>query len=330
MHDFRLATRADDADLRELTALPVPGDWIELSYRRDPDFFAALSPSDQVLLGRYHADQLAATAVRGRRSLYVNGAAQQVGYLGGLRIAPRFQGKNLLFDGFRLLRTLHEQDPLSEYLTTIVEGNALPRALLVQRSRPAWPTYHIHGTLLTLALETTPGPLPETSEAPEGFLRQHGPTRHFFPSHTRPQLPWISAGGAVAALRDLSSVRQTVVHRYHGALRWARPLVNACARLLRRPPFPAPGSPLPGAFISYWCTDGYRPAAFCRLLTSLSHLAYDRGFRWLYFGIMADDPHVEDALRFRHRLYKSAVYRVSYAALGPLDARPSYLELADL
>lgn len=329
MHDFRLATPEDDAELRQLTALPVPGDWLDLSYRREPHFFAALAPSDQVMLGRYRSDALAATALRARRSVYLDGVASEIGYLGGLRIDPRFQGKNLLFDGFRLLRRLHDEDPTPEYVTTIIEGNRVPRGLLVQRSRPTWPTYYEHATLLTIALETAPGALPETTGSPSAFLQNHGPARHFFPTKIE-QLPWISAGGAVAALRDLSAVRQTVVHGYKGALRWTRPLVNAYARLRSRPQLPAPGAVVRGAFVGYWCTDGHRPAAFRRLLASLSHLAHARGFGWLYLGITTDDPHVHEALRFRHHLYKSTVYRVSYLPLRPLDGRFNYLELADL
>ena len=325
MNEFRLAGPEDEAELRQLSALPVPGRWIDLSYQRQPNYFAGLSsPHDQVLLGRLGGQALAAVAVRSTPQLLVSGRPQRRGYLGGLRVDPRYQGRNLLAEGFALLRRLHEADPVDEYLATIVEGNELARRLLVERARPSWPRFHAAGVLCTLALRTRAGRAESCAEGQAlRRVQEWGGNRPFFPSEPLQvegeRRWWLEHQGVVGALRDLSATRQTVVARYRGWLRWLRPFLR----------LPRTGSAIRGGYAGFWCSDGHRPQAFQGWLRQMLALARRAGLDWLYLGIMESDPYLAVARRFRHRLYRSQVFRVRYQGLPEaLPEGAPYLELA--
>lgn len=320
-HEFRLATPCDDAELRELCALPVPGSWVDLSYRREPNYFASLSePGDQVLCGRYRGSELVAVALRCPRTLWVHGQPKRCAYLGGLRIHPEYQGRSLLFAGTALLHKLHEQDPLDESLVTIVEGNALPRRLLVERPHRGWPRYHLTGKLYTLALRTRAGSLPRPSEQARRFVEEHGRTREYFPVHVTGSEPqhWFMHDGVAGCLRDFSATRQTVVARYRVGLGWLAPLLR----------LPRPGQLVRGAYLGYWASDGVRVKAFAEWLQQGLALAAHHGFEWLYLGLLGNDPYLPTALRFPHRLYRSELFRVRYEGTPEPLRRPVSVELA--
>jgi len=327
MNEFRLAGPEDFTELGALSALPVPGEWIDLSY---PRRFEGVR--EQILLGR-SGGQLAAMALRGTLQLWRGGLPQRLGYLGGLRIDPGFQGRNLLAEGFALLRQLHEREPVEEYLATIVEGNQLARSLLVERARSSWPRFFPAGVLCTLALETRPLSAEATPQSRALPCLQWGRRREFFPCEPLEEPGerrlWLEHEGVVGALRELSASRQTLVSAYRGHLRWLRPLFNVWQRLWGRPRLPAPGGALRGGYVGYLCSDGLRPAAFGNWLRQMLGLAHSQGLDWLYLGLCEDDPYLRVARRFRHRLYRSQVFRVRYQGQpSPMAEGGPYLELA--
>jgi hypothetical protein len=327
VNDFRLAGPDDFSELSALSALPVPGQWVDLSYARR---FQGVR--EQILLGRSQ-DQLAAMALRGTAQLWRDGRPQRLGYLGGLRVDPRFQGRNLLAEGFALLRRLHEQDPVEEYLATIVEGNRIARSLLVEGARSSWPRFFASGVLCTLALETRPFSAEATPRQQALACLEWGRRREFFPTEPSDEpgerRTWLEHEGVVGALRDQSFSRQTLVSGYHGCLRWLRPLFNLWQQLWGRPRLPAPGAALRGGYVGYLCSDGLRPAAFGSWLRKMLGLAHSQGLDWLYLGLCEDDPYLRVARRFRHRLYRSQVFRVRYQGQPiPLAEGSPYLELA--
>lgn len=322
MNDFRLADAQDAEELQSLSALPVPGRWIDLSYARNFDHCR-----EQILLGRTSLGELAALALRSTPKLWRHGAPQRLGYLGGLRIDPRHQGRNLLAEGFALLRRLHEADPVEEYLATIVEGNLLARRLLVERARPSWPRFFPSGVLCTLALETQPFPF-QAGPPGEGGWRQE-----YFPCETPEEAGerrlWLQHEGVVGCLRDLSRTRQTRVAGYHGALRWLRPTLNLWQRIWGRPQLPPAGGLLKGGYAGFVSSDGVRPRAFHGWLQRMLGMARAAGMDWLYLGLRESDPYLTTARRFRHRLYRSQVFRVRYQGKpAPLTEGSPYLELA--
>jgi len=322
VNEFRLARPEDRADLEALSALPVPGRWIDLSYRRSFE-----QCREQVLLGRTGTGKMAALALRSLPLLWRNGSPQRLGYLGGLRVDPKFQGRNLLAEGFALLRRVHEADPVEEYLATIVEGNQLARRLLVERARPSWPRFFPSGVLCTLALETRDDPF-QPGAPPAWQCR-----REYFPweavEEPGERRWWLEHEGVAGCLRDLSRTRQTRVAGYRGALRWLRPLLNVWQKALNRPQLPSPGGLLKGGYAGFLCSDGIRPRAFEQWLQRMLGMARFQGMDWLYLGLSESDPYLEVARLFRHRLYRSQVFRVRYQGQpAPLNEGTPYLELA--
>lgn len=327
MNEFRLAQAGDYEDMTRLSSLPVAGDWVDLSYPR-----SFQHSRDQLLIGRSQ-NQLAAMAVRATPWLWRSGRPRRLGYLGGLRIASNLQGRNLLAEGFALLRRLQEQDPVEEYLATIVEGNRLARQLLVERARPGWPRFHPAGVLCTLALETRPLNTRSTPHEQALACLEWGRGCEFFPCEPLQEAGerrlWLEQDGVVGALRDLSFSRQTRVHAYHGALAWLRPLYNLWQKVWRRPTLPPPGSAIRGGYLGYLCSDGYRPASFGKWLRSMLGLGHSLGLHWLYLGLLESNPYLQIARSFRHRLYRSEVFRVRYQGQpAPVPQGQPYLELA--
>jgi hypothetical protein len=87
------------------------------------------------------------------RKLFVNGKAEQVGYLFGLRIRQEYRRKfPLLHQGFEYLHTLHHEHNISFYLTTILADNLYAKKLLEKR-RPFMPTCVPYGTYDVYALK---------------------------------------------------------------------------------------------------------------------------------------------------------------------------------
>lgn len=333
---FRQAHPEDEEELRRLTALPMPGDWLELSYQREPNFFGGLLGSeDEVLVGRFPDGPLAAMAIRSPRAVYQNGLAREVGYLSGLRVDPRFQGGTMLWRGYQLLAQMQQHRPLGEHLATIVEGNQMARSLLVQKPRPSWPRFTPYQKLHTLALRVgRKYSLRDLESGPceaESFLQQYGACRQYFPARFEhhpegESRTWLRHPQGVAALRDLSRCRQTVVHRYRAPFSYLRPIYNLWAR----PQLPSTGQALRGVYAGFFCA--LDPRAFVRLLEGLLECARLQGKDWLYLGLLEDDPHFRWALSFPHKQYLSTVYRIAWPDqdLPALDGRPGYLELATL
>jgi hypothetical protein len=156
--EFRVATRADDAELRRLLReAPMAGD-IRLSFEREPSYFAAAGidgPEHQTVVAVEDGRVVCAGSASARLR-YVNGRPVRVGYLGGLRLDAAHRNRiSIIRRGYDLFRKLHEGGgdgagggpPL--YLSSIVADN-LPARRLLERGLPGMPTYHFLGEFVTL------------------------------------------------------------------------------------------------------------------------------------------------------------------------------------
>jgi hypothetical protein len=272
---FELAGAEDEAELRRLAReTPLPGP-VEITLRREPNFFAASAvegPFHQVLVVRdsWHGGRIVAMGSRSVRERYIHGGAQPVGYLGGLRIAPEVRGGALLVRGFQELRRLHSDGRASFYLTTISDGNSRAVEMLTS-GRGGLPRYYYLGQYFTFVLPTraargarsTADIRPLEDAARDEWLRfldETGRRKLFFPRYTAADIAAESAtfrglrpnqvmvcrqeGRIVGTLAvwDQTSFRQTIVERYRGPIRWWRPWHNLAAPWLGRPRLPAPGS----------------------------------------------------------------------------------------
>lgn len=363
---FELATPADDPAIRRLLATnPIPGSPL-VTYEREPDYFlgcATIGSFCQVLVGRHWpGGEIIGIACRATRSLFVNGEAQEIGYLSQLRIDARYRGRWLISRGFHALRQLHDDKRTAGYLAAITTANAVAQGLLVERPRRHFPSFRPIADIQTLALILRPRGMPRPSDAIErgsahnlgaivAFLRQQGAARQFFPAYTEsdflenPRTRGFKVEDffvarqrgeivGVIGLWDQSAYKQTVVQAYPGWLGRLRPAYNLGTRLLGAQPLPPPGQPIRFTYASFVCVAPHAPAAFRALLGHVYAIAAARGHAYLMIGLVAGDPLLAEARRYAHIAYHSRLYTVCWADGGGfyerLDQRLPYAEIAAL
>ena len=348
--DLRLATAADDGEIRALLAgAPVEGP-IVLSYEREPDYFLGCSVMGRrvdTLVARLRSTgELVGLATRAVRPLWINGKVQDVGYLGHLRVSPRYRGRSLVQRGFRLLRSL-DGHTLPGYVTTIVEGNVEALGVLVRRSRPGMPAYRERCRVRTLVIPTLHAsrarrgvPVEVSGAAPEQpgpiveFLRRVGRERQFFPAYEAADfLPGsgltrgFEAGNFLVAMRngdiagvlgvwDQSAFKQVVVRGYRGLLACLRPIVARTAHLGGYPAPPRPPALLRIAYASFLAIEGDRTDTFAALLAAARDRAARLGCDYLTLALADGDPLLPSAQALPHRTYASRLFTVDWRAGG--------------
>ena len=304
-----LATQADDAGIRRLLAsTPMPGR-IRVRFEREPSYFAGCAPDTQVLVAR-DGVRVVGVACRTIRRLYVNGVAEDVGYLGQLRVDPAYRGQLLTARGYRVMRELHEQHPARGYYTTIVDGNAQAEGVLVHRSRGAMPRYRFLEKLYTLAFGVRRQRLRFESG---GESRR---TPNLFPAYP-PEGEIITTPAGSAALLDQRAFKQTVIDGYDRVLSLLRPLLR----------LPKPNTTLNHAYVTHFqATD---PHALIEAI-----LEKGRQYDHILFGFTESDPHLAVARRFKPVEYTSSIYTVAFDDGDDfherLLARPRALDISAL
>jgi hypothetical protein len=364
---LRLARPEDDEDIRHLLAnSPVPGR-VELTFEHEPSYFLGcqtMGPFTQVIVGRHEpTDELAGIACRATRLRFVNGRAEEVGYLTHLRVDPRFRGRWLVSHGYRFMRELHADGRVGGYITIIGEENAQAMGILVSRRRGHIPLYREVARLASMAFvirgpkrviassyEIRRGSETELGEI-VACLRQHGSAKQFFPVYSEEDFCrdskltlgfrvgdfFIACRGrevvGVVGLWDRSDTKQAVVQGYSGLLRWARPAANVGARLVGAQPLPAPGERLSMAYASFICVADNEPELFRVLLRQAYNLAAERGYAYLIVDLAEHDPLLGVAGRYAHLTYQRRLYTVSWddgEFHRRLDGRVPYVETAAL
>jgi predicted N-acetyltransferase YhbS len=334
---FSLATHDDEAGIRQLLASqPMPGK-IRLRFEREPDYFAGcatMGPFTQVLVAR-EEDRVVGVACRAIRKLYVNGVAEDVGYLGQLRVDAAHRGRMLVARGFARLRELHADGRAKGYVTTIVDGNDEAEGVLVRRARRAMPRYRHLDRLVTLAIPAGQKPASGGSRQPSprsvaDILATLGPARNLFPADM-PEGAVVAVEGGVAALDDQRAYKQTVVDGYDVMTGMLRPFYNLVAKIR----LPRPGSRLEHAFVTHFCAATADAAN--ELIGLLRSEAASRGLDHILFGFTSSDPLLEVARRFKPVEYHSSIYTVSFGDQADsddlhdrLDERPLALDIAAL
>lgn len=360
---FELAQPSDEPKIRELLRqIPVPGS-IELTYEREPDYFLGCSIMGslcQTLVARSQDGAVVGIATRSLRTLYVNGKAQTVGYIGKLRIAPEHRGRWILPQGFRLFHKIHQDGQSRGYITTIIEGNVEAEGLLVTKARRHYPRYRLLDRLVTLALvlhRWLPSPQAEASSLEGGereeliaFFERVGSRRQFFPALTPDDLGCertrglgvadilvIRRKGRIVgslALWDQRTYKQTRIHAYSPGIRLLRPILNRTAPLLGISPLPPPGESIPSAHIAFICIEEDDPQIFDNLLLSAAHRARASDLGFLALGLSARDPLLPVARRRLQIPYYSRLFSVCWAGdeawHESLDGRIPYVEIATL
>ncbi len=367
---LELATVADDEDLRRvLAATPMDGR-IQVAFQREPSYFDAASVDGafrQTIACRETASgRIVGFGSRSVMERYVNGVPRPIGYLSALRVLEQHRNRGLVARGYAYFRRLHTADhrtPL--YLTTIAEGNEAALALLT-RARAGLPAYHDAGLFYTVAIpikrryrarRSTWGGTIRPAAASHvplilEFLSEHGPARQFFPCYRAVDL--FSEQGILKSLQpenvllafvgdrltgmlgswDQLSFRQSVVHGYAGALRYARPFYNAWAWARGFPGLPAVGTPFRYLTGALPVVADHRTVVFRALLDELLCRAARMPYEYLLVGLHESDPLLGELQSYGGTEYRTRLFLVCWEDGEPLrkslDGRPPYLELGCL
>lgn len=365
--ELRLATRADEPEIRALVAsVAMPGD-VAVRFRREPDYFLGTTimgdPCDVVVARRRADGALAGVACRGEQGAYVGGEPTRVGYVGQIRVAPWARGRGLVTRGARLLRDRTPPGTLS--FGVIARENPRAARALVGRRLPAGLRAARVGGLTTCAIVLRPGRAPRDPVAGDGievrpadgaalaevlaFWEGHGPRRQFFPVTAaghfadgatlrglRPEdvrVAW--RGGRVVgtmAVWEQSAYKQDVVDAYGPALRRLRPVVDVAARLWGARPLTPVGEAIALAFAARVCVADDDPGVLRALLRACAAAAAARGLAFLMVGLADDDPLLAVVRRHPHVTYRSDLVALSWSddPAARLDARVPYVEIATL
>lgn len=288
----RLATPADDALLRALLrdhGLPT---WVEMVLAREPDFFAAHARLPGTHWAVLAEDESAPTAepvglyTAAVLDLHVDGRAERLGYLGGLRVRPgqrhRIRHLRAGYDSIEPLAPAPRSLPW--WLSVVSADNHAARRLLEAGLR-GLPRYHPLGDYLTLALPAARGR--RAGPGGQSLWRPAEPRDvpallacHNAQAARRQCAPVLDAEtvariglarwrvheragriAGMAALWDQRPFRQVLARRYRPPLGALIPAWNLWARLARRVPLPRAGEALAQSYLAYLALTPDSPSA---------------------------------------------------------------------
>jgi hypothetical protein len=336
-----------DAELRTLLGETPMGQAVRVAFLREPNFFLTADIQGtfvQTFAGLLNG-RVIGFATRAVRPSYVNGQPCDAGYLADLRLRPDHRGRTYVARAYRFLRELHADGRVSVYSTVIVEDNRVALETIAA-NRAGLPRYTPLGRILTPAIylgrklrdlggdvvrgsvEMLPDVVAKLNEnrlqfAPawreEDFLvgRLHGFHVEDFYVLRRGR----SIAGVLGTW-DQRSFRQTVVLGYGGWLGALRPLVN----LVRRPPLPRPGLPLPFFYIAFVSTDD--TAAFATLLRRAYREHAGGAYSHCTVGLHEDDPRLAVLADYPRTPFAGRLFAVTLDGPPDLDGRVPYVEAA--
>jgi hypothetical protein len=346
---MRLATPADDALLRRLMRENGMPSWVEMAIEREPSYFAGhglhgrdwavVAEEGPNVVGMYSASVA---------PLHVNGAAAQVGYLGGLRVQSleRHRVRHLR-RGFDSIRSLAPAQPALPWWFTVVADENMQARRLLEAGLPGLPKYRAIGTLTTFAVAASrgrpsaawrrahPDDIPELIDfhAGEADRCQLSPVLdRALVERVGIESFWIheSMGrlAGIAALWDQRHFKQVVARRYHRYLRTGLPLYNAYAALTRRVALPPVGAQLAQSFIAFAAFAPWVLADPRELAELLRGLIAHCPTPVAAIGLHDGHPLVPVVSRLAPLTYRTRVYAVEFDEPAQLDGRPVQPEVA--
>jgi hypothetical protein len=325
---LRLATPADDDVIRALLRDNAMPSWVEMTIEREPSFFAGanlfgrdwavIAEEDGDVVGMYSAAMM---------PLHVDGRAERLGYLGGLRVSARHRRR------IRHLRAGYESIvPLAParvpfWFTVVGEENRAAKRLL-EAGVAGLPAYHAMGEYRTFAISTSRGRRRGSwrratdADAAEivALYNARAAQYQFSPvldEEIVRRLPFFVCPGGVAALWDQRAFKQIVARRYRTPKLIAA--YNVFARLSRRVVLPREGGALDQTFIAFLALDDHD--AFADLLSHCTTPVAS-------IGLHAAHPVIRTIERMKPMSYPARVYAVTFNGVPPLTARPAQPEAA--
>jgi hypothetical protein len=343
---LRLATTGDDAALRQFLRSHGMAAWVEMAIEREPSFFAGrdfggeewavIAEEETDIVGMYSA---------ALRPMHVNGRQERLGYLGGLRVSPKYRHRiRYLRQGYASIRALTPAPATLPWWFTVIAADNMAARKLLEAGVPGLPTYHPLGDYVTYALPTSRGEhkaiwrrAGETdvdtlvafynarasrfnfTPVLDGTLVRRVGVDHFYLFERRGVLQ------GVAALWDQRSFKQIVAARYRRPIGSLLPMYNLYAKLCRRIPLPHEGRALDHTFVAFLALrDDVGPERAPALRDLLSHCKTPIAS----VGVHAANSLNETLMGLKPVRYRSRVYAVTFEPGAPVCDRPVQPEAA--
>lgn len=360
---FRRALPEDNVHLKAALRDNAMESWVRLSLEREPSYF-----DGEHLMGSSCAaiacDKNQPHAMVGMYScaflpVHVNGVAEQVGYLGGLRVNRQYRHKlRILKSGFSSIPSLvPDQSTVPFWFTSVASENVSARRLL-EAGLDGMPIYRPLGETETLALNTRQGKLhgllqqavPADVHALVDFFNRQAARYQFSPVLTQEWLLglsgdkgltlgdfWLAKEGtdirACLAIWDQRAFKQTVSRGYRFPLNLFRCAYNLYAGATGRVKLPAVGEKLEQVFLSFIAFDNLAGTLPLKIVREGLARARDKGAEVGIIGLSTDNPLVAMLKQsLKPSIYRTQIETVTlFGGLVPeLDERPPQPEVAVL
>ncbi|NTW14493.1 MAG: hypothetical protein HGA31_05700 [Candidatus Moranbacteria bacterium] len=362
---FELARESDEPALRNiLRNTSMQGD-VSLSFEREPNYLMAERLGNvrtQIVVGRDTVTgDIVGCGSRSIREAYVDGRSMRIGYLGGLRILPEAQGGSLLVRGYRLFRSLHEDNEVPFYITSILNGNARAEKALTG-ARAGLPIYAPLGKMITGLIplvrfrsrrSTGVVRMAECSHDVSdvvGTINAYNRRWQFAPAYSEDdfrggvKLRGFSAENlyvrsndgeilGTIGVWDQHDFKQTVIRSYSGLLTRMRPFYNLYAVSCAIPQLPPVGSFVRNLYGSFASVKDDDPVVFRSLLDAVRRDWSGKGYSYLTVGFHEAHPLARMLVRQSARVIKSTLYLVHWPDDGQrfeLSRRIPHVEISTL
>jgi hypothetical protein len=337
---YRIASKEDDAMLREILRLTPMTSWVTLSSEHEPGYFDSANlfgQRDTLIAERNdaHSSPVGMCSWSGMK-LFINGRQTQAGYLGELRVLPGFRKRpGIVRNGFRAVRLLAPDYP--HWFTSIAVDNAVARRLL-EANLKGMPVYRPQGELFTLALPTSirrrqhclqPAAIADLPELVE-FYNQQAMNFQYAPVLTESWLRQLDGDNglhlsdfhllrvngrlrACFALWDQRRLKQTVVRGYRFPLAQLHSIYNLFARLSGRLTLPPVGVAIDYLFIAFFAVAPEMEKTELRqVIDSALALTAQRRISCAMFGLAAENPLLKLLSGYRVQTYRTCIEAVHW------------------
>ncbi len=322
---IREAIPDDNEDLIALTkSVPMDG-WISLRIDREPDYFRLLNMRGEgkVLVASIAGRIVGAISVA-YRTVYINGRPVRAGYIGDLRVHPRYSGSRITYNLLHSLHAYVKSLAVDIYFIVVAMGNHKVRGLI--EGRFDFPKFQSVGTFYVYEILPLPYDMRystyEILDAPptdiydiHALLNEFNSRFEFgsflSDSDLEKELSILSSHndtgfieaknntGIVAAvsLIDTSSFKRNVIITMPAYLRYMISFLNCIGKTIPIPPLPRIGEPVNMLYIRHAAYVKNNPEALQSLFSYVRSYAYRKKYSFVTIGFHERDPR-KKMLRF--------------------------------
>lgn len=311
---FKLATPADDGEIRTLLgAVPMEGSW-RVGFAREPSFSACPAPAgilERALVAKRDG-RILSVGSWSERDVWLGGTMERVGYLHGLRMATGTPASmRVLREGYAALVEHLADSAAVAWFTSIDAANTRARRVLESRANglPRYTRLGEYRTRLLPVRQKRVGgsmQLAESTEELTEFFNRIGSRNNLALVWDEQRWADLASSGftlrdvrvvrrhgkivAAAGVWDQSEWKQLVLHGCPGWWQALRPVLSMAGGMFGWPRPPAPGTRVAMAHVFPFALEPERKGVLGELWPQLETAARSKEVEWLALGLDARDP----------------------------------------